>query len=419
VLSVPLVIIARRDIVDREKVELQAEAARTLTEITTPLDRAQLRAIANEADAPRPFQVYRPDGALLFGTGPARADEAVRAALLGRTTSHASGGSIVVITPIIHPGSEDILGALRVPESLDGADGRATAAFILIVGAGGAGILAAWLVARRLARRLSAPVVALAQGASRLGRAELLDGHDPVGIAEVDLLGEALVSSSRQVHEAFARERQFSSDVSHQLRTPLTGLRLKLEAALERGDVSEVDGALGDLRRLEHTVEHILQYSRDLIPTTSTTDLSDAIERGRGRWSERGAALGRAISVRPSPGLVVRSTPASVDQVLDVLIDNALRHGRGAVEIEGRPIPGGAVLDVRDEGSSADRGTDEPIFARGHGIGLAFARALAEAEGGRLVRTSSQPTMFRLVLLAAAEDDEGPPVRVAAERGPG
>src|SRR5689334_13471782 len=81
VLSIPLVVVARRNVVDSEVVELQAEAARALTEITPPLDLAELRSVAREPDAPPPFGVYRPDGSRYFGTGPAAADEGVRRAL--------------------------------------------------------------------------------------------------------------------------------------------------------------------------------------------------------------------------------------------------------------------------------------------------------------------------------------------------
>ena len=104
----------------------------------------------------------------------------------------------------------------------------------------------------------------------------------------------------------------------------------------------------------------------------------------------------------------MQASATSIEQILEVLIDNALNHGCGTIRVVSRRIGGGAAVDVADEGSSADAGTDEQLFTRGHGsdngIGLALARSIADAEGGRLVVASRQPTTFSLVLLTAHEE---------------
>ena len=97
----------------------------------------------------------------------------------------------------------------------------------------------------------------------------------------------------------------------------------------------------------------------------------------------------------------------SIDQVVDVLIDNALRHGTGVVTVTARSLGGAAAIDVADEGAVADILTDERLFRRGegegHGIGLALARSLTIAEGGRLLLTSRHPTTFTIFLPTSSD----------------
>lgn len=101
--------------------------------------------------------------------------------------------------------------------------------------------------------------------------------------------------------------------------------------------------------------------------------------------SERCEWHHRTIVAVPNCAAVVRASTASIDQILDVLIDNALGHGAGSIRVVTRSVAGGAAIDISDEGSSADSGTDEELFFRGqgsnNGIGLAVARSIADAEG--------------------------------------
>ncbi len=104
------------------------------------------------------------------------------------------------------------------------------------------------------------------------------------------------------------------------------------------------------------------------------------------------------------------AAPATVRHVLDVLVDNASRHGAGAVTIETRAAAGGVAIDVRDEGPGID-GDPERLFvrrnrdARHHGIGLTLARSLAEADGGKLQVTHARPgAVFSLFLAPAPLD---------------
>src|SRR4029079_439260 len=104
---------------------------------------------------------------------------------------------------------------------------------------------------------------------------------------------------------------------------------------------------------------------------------------------------------------MVTAAGNSIDQILDVLIDNALRHGKGDLTIAARSLGSAVAIDVTDSGSVPDEVTSGRLFQRGegdgHGIGLALARSLATAEGGRLLLTSRSPTTFTLFVPASME----------------
>lgn len=195
--------------------------------------------------------------------------------------------------------------------------------------------------------------------------------------------------------------------MSHQLRTPLTGLRLDLEAA--RDDATATPDlpatALAHVIRLERTVSHLLSLARDAMPNNDSTTLAAVVSDVSIRWSNRIAATGRNLTATAEVDTGLQASAESLAQVLDVLVDNALAHGRGQIRVAGRKVAGGAAIDVHDEGASQVVPPTGEIFDRGvgahNGIGLHLARAIVEAEGGRLLRVGVAPTTFTLFVLAS------------------
>jgi signal transduction histidine kinase len=405
VLGIPLAIVVQRYVVSAETVELEATSASALNEIVVPIDPDQLAALASEADSPPPFTVYDATGRLVFGDGPQPPDRPVVDALAEQRVVTSSADGIVVATPITDD-AERLQGVLRLSEGPQDANQRTRTVWAVMAASALAAIAAAWFLARRLARQLAAPIEQLADRADALIEGVDRDDLPRSGIDEIDHLADALHASSSRVADALARERRFSADVSHQLRTPLAAIRLKLESAGPDVGVAALAGsALDDLDRIDATVEQLVALARSATPVATPTPIVPLLGRVAGRWGDVLGPLGRELVLDVGADLpAVVASANTIDQILDVLVDNAVRHGVGDVTITTRQHPGGVVVDVADEGHLSDHDSDD-LFRRrdrdGHGIGLSLARALAEAEDARLRLTSRQPTTFSLFLVAA------------------
>jgi signal transduction histidine kinase len=270
----------------------------------------------------------------------------------------------------------------------------------------------AWVVGSRRARTLALPFERLTAEAQALGRGDFGVRAQTTGLVEADAAGVALEETATRIGTLLDRERAFSADASHQLRTPLTRLRLGLESAL-LDPSADRDAALRDavtrLDSLEQTVTTLLLLARDEQSPTESTDVPALVRDEQSRWTEMAGEAGRTLSVRIAGDVPVAAcAKQALRQVLDVLVDNALRHGAGEVRVVVREAGLGAAVDVSDDGPGL--GEDPEVAfrrrspqARGHGIGLALARSLTEAEGGRLVVTSPGPRPVLSVLLPAAE----------------
>lgn len=358
--------------------------------------------------------VYGEDGRLVAGAGPDVGGSAVREAILGRTGIDSDEVDLVLAVPITH--DAEIIGAVRAMAPYGIVVDRVVVNLARMAALAAAVVLTAWLVARRQAGRLARPLERLSSAARRLGDGDFSVRARPDAIPEIDAVGASLNSTAERLDELIARERTFAADASHQLRTPLAGMRLRLEAALEGSDHSlraAVAASLQDADRLERTIEELLVLARGHPSTSSRPiDLAALVEEVDGEWRDRLLRIGRDLRLvvergRPSPF----SSLAAVRQVLHVLMDNAVRHGAGTVTLTVRRVGDdveAVALDVADEGAGVDA-SNTALFDRGsrradgHGIGLALARRLAEAAGGRLYLDRSAPPVFTLLLPVVPE----------------
>jgi signal transduction histidine kinase len=214
------------------------------------------------------------------------------------------------------------------------------------------------------------------------------------------------VTASR-LDDLVQRERAFAADASHQLSTPLTGLRYTLEAALldpAPDHRQALADALAEVDRLQTTIQTLLAVKRD-DTGASSTDLSEVVRDVATEWRPRLAAKTRELRTDLPPDLpLAGANQAVLGQVLRVLIENAHDHGSGTVTIRARAAGSGVVVEVEDEGPGIPAGVGD-VFerrssnARGHGIGLSLARSLTTAEGGRLLLQRAGPRPVFLLAL--------------------
>ncbi|MFJ9340035.1 ATP-binding protein [Streptomyces sp. NPDC101733] len=274
-------------------------------------------------------------------------------------------------------------------------------------------VVAAVLLAVRQANRLASPLTDLAETAERLGSGDPRPRHKRYGVPELDRVADVLDSSAERIGRMLTAERRLAADASHQLRTPLTALSMRLEEITVTDDLEtvreEATIALTQVERLTDVVERLLTNSRD--PRTGSAvpfDLDEVVKQQVEEWRPAYRSAGRAIVRSGKTGVRAVGTPGAVSQVLATLVENALMHGGGTVALRTRVIGNQAVLEVTDEGPGVPPDLGNRIFERAisgrnsTGIGLAVARDLAEADGGRLELLQAQPPVFALFLSRTA-----------------
>ncbi|MFJ1761571.1 histidine kinase dimerization/phospho-acceptor domain-containing protein [Amycolatopsis sp. NPDC088138] len=348
--------------------------------------------------------VYAPDGRLLAGQGPSAGGAIELQAARGTqdVVTGRQGDELVLAVPVVN-GARTI-GVVRAALPVSDLYLRIGLTWLTMAALAVAAIGASWLMARRSTSRLVRPLEELAAAAERLGDGDFTARGPRAGIAEIDQVGEALDATATRIGETLERERAFSAVASHQLRTPLTGLRLQLEAALETPGSdphAAIRAGIASADRLERTIEDLLALGRERRAPRAELALDVLLEEVRQAGEALLAPHGRAMRITREDPPPARAAAAAVRQVLGVLLDNAATHGRGTVTVLARDAGDALAIDVADEGPGLGETDPFATAAGGHGIGLRLARSLAEAEGGRLRLSRPSPPTFTLLLPAA------------------
>lgn len=290
---------------------------------------------------------------------------------------------------------------------------RGAQVVILVVIASVVAFGVAAFVASRQARRLAAPLIFLAASAEQLGAGQVKPQVLESGVEEIDLVAAELTRSSERMAMRLASEREFAQNASHQLRTPLTALSMRLEEiqlmTTDPHIEQEAAISLDQIERLVGVVDDLLKASRSADGSaTEPVLLQEIFDQQQREWGPTFKREGRTLEFKPALGTQALASPGGLSQALATLIENSLKHGDGTTTISVRdPKLGGdagVVIEVTDEGEGVPDEIAPYIFERsvtsggGTGLGLPLARDLIAADGGRLELAARKPATFAIFL---------------------
>ena len=262
-------------------------------------------------------------------------------------------------------------------------------------------LLAASLGGYALAAGALRPVEVLRRRAAAVTPGEPSSLPVPPARDEISRLAHTLNDMLARLHAAFEHERRFVADASHELRTPLALLQTELDLALRRPRSNEelenaLRSAAEETQRLSRLADDLLLIARaDQGPLPMRREVvaaGDLLEDAATRFANSASSLGRELLVEPTD-LHVDADPLRVGQALVNLVDNALAHGDGAVELRAEQHDGVVELHVSDSGPgfpedfrarAFDRFSraDEARSRGGSGLGLSIVEVVARAHGG-------------------------------------
>lgn len=283
-------------------------------------------------------------------------------------------------------------------------------AVLLVAGVGALAVAITVSLAYLEARRIAVPLRDLAARAERMGSGESLPPRRRYGMAEVDQVAEVLEISSARIATLLQAERAFASEVSHQLRTPLAALSMRLEeienaAASPDAVHEEVQAALAQVNRLADVVEQLLVAARsERDAEIEPTAVDEVVDQQLAEWQPAFRRAGRSLLVEGRRSLRARVSRSTLSQVVATLLDNALTHGGGTTTVRVTAAEHSVVVEVADQGPGVPPELGQQVFDKhvsgsaGTGLGLALARSLAEADGGRLTLARERPARFALFL---------------------
>jgi signal transduction histidine kinase len=330
---------------------------------------------------------------------------------------------LLVAVPVASSGR--VLGAVRITFPTDKLDADTRRYWLLLAAITLVGMAAVGAIGFVLARTVTGPLQRLRQSAAALGRGELSTrvGEAP-GPREVRDLAGSFDTMAGRLESLVASQREFAADASHQLRTPLAALRLRLENLREgagEGSHRDVDAALVEVERLAGIIDGLLVLARaeSPEPTLVPVALAEVVRDRVSAHEVLAARQGVTLSGR-SERISATAVLGAVDQMLDNLIDNAVKASPRGSEVTVRTArtPGAVEIHVIDQGPGMSSEERRHAFERfwrsgatgrgGSGLGLAIVQRLAQASGGTAeLRAAEDGGVDAVITLPAALAGDG------------
>ncbi len=415
-LGVPLAA-SLRDRVDSEvKGQARSQAdvvAATASELIDPPQRGALQRLARISAGSVRGRVIVVDGrgrllADSAGTAAGRSYASrpeVRAALRGngeqisRSSSTLGAEILATAVPVLAAGRP--AGAVRITQSVAAVNRAVRTSLLDLAALAGVVLLLGLAAGALIARQIAKPIRRLDRAAREVAAGELGTTVAIEGSSEQRSLGRAFNEMTQRIGRLLRAQQDFVADASHRLRTPLTGLRLRLENLAERqgGDgaaAGELQASMLEIDRLSQIVDELLILSRageHELPG-ERVDLGEAAARAAERWQRSAGARRIGLAARADGAASAWCARPDLDRSIDALVENALRYSPSGSAV--KIVAGPGRVEVLDEGPGLQRGEEEAVFERfsrgsagrrgpsGTGLGLPIARELTRQWGGEV-----------------------------------
>ncbi|MEU6352439.1 HAMP domain-containing sensor histidine kinase [Streptomyces sp. NPDC047072] len=314
------------------------------------------------------------------------------------TTTDGNGDDVVSATM---PGTSGttIRGTLRLTYPMDQVTARVHRIWGALALVGACVLAAVALVAFSMARWITRPLRTLEAATAQLADGQLAHPPDATtGPPELRRLAASFTQTATRLHQLLKAQQAFASEASHQLRTPLTALRLRLEnfePHLDPRAHPSLDEAVGEVERLGRMVQGLLALARleNAATTPEPVDLDAVLSDRVAMWESLAAEQYVGLDITGPPAGWVWAIPGALEQVVDNLVANALRVSPAGTAITLHRVPGGE-LHVLDQGPGMNAADRERAFDRfwrasdshhdGTGLGLPIVRHLIDASGGTI-----------------------------------
>jgi len=422
-LGVPLALSLSTRVNDEVRSKALGEAevvAAAAADLLRPVNARGLGTIANQAASQVSGRVMVVDGSGVVltdagvktpetGASYASRPEIVKALAgqpvqLERASRTLGTGILATAVPIVQSGTT--IGAVRITQDVTAVHAAVTRVELGLALIGIIVLAAGLLVGRVIAGQIARPLRRLDGVARRVADGDLSARAEVEGSREQRSLSTSFNEMTDRLARFVSSQRAFVADASHQLRTPLTGLRLRIEEARASGVSAEaaaqLDAGVAEVDRLAQIVDELLVLSRagEREQPGERLDLAMLIDRALARWSATAADRGITLERGEQEGGPVWCSSADADRAIDVLIENALRYASRGTAVTVASDPG--RVEVRDRGPGLGEQDGEALFERFHrgsagrrgpagsGLGLAIARELARGWGGDVTLRNRQ-----------------------------
>ena len=345
----------------------------------------------------------------------------------GERNSETLGGKIVyVAVPVVS--GRTIVGAVRITfpaQVIDDRTAEKTRGLILV---GLISLIGAAFAALLIASSFTSPIRRLRRTTEAIAEGDLSQRAEEEGPPEIKGLARSFNTMTERIERLLEQQKAFAGDASHQLRTPLTALRLQLERADDMVDTDpeaareRVEAATEETERLQRLVEGLLMIARSegSTPALEIVDVTALVADRFEVWEPFAAERGVRLVTNAPEGLFATCVPSSLEQIIDNYVDNAFGIAKDGdtISIVAATYANTIGVHVIDEGPGMKPEHLEHAFDRfwrapdaphgGSGIGLAIVQHLAELSGGHAVlrNRTDRSGLDACVVLPAARSAE-------------